>query len=279
MLKINIICSDNGWIYSKFISMFYRFSKHQIFVNSKEQCDVVHYLPYQEKLDNDRHPCTVYLSHQDQDEDRFIYAVQTADFSISMSRKYMCAAVSYGVGNIIQIVPGVDFQKFRLRTEKRLNKNKLIVGYIGKQFNAEERKNPKLLQKIVSLPFVDLKISGGLIKEHDLPQFYSSLDIIISPALNESGPMALIEGLAVGTPFLCFDGVGMANEFDEGVIKVPFADEEAFIKRLEEFWDNSEELKFRKYELMSKLREQVTCFTWEDFVVKHDKVWEELKGV
>ena len=282
ILKINIICSDSGWVYAKFISMFRKFSKHQIFVNSSETCDITHCLPYYEQSEKTRHPCSVWLSHQEQKKglhEKFIYAAQNSDLSISQSKKYMDIATGYGAKNIIQIVPGVDLSKLSLRsTERQSSKNKLIVGYVGRQYTSSDRKNPQLLKQIGILPFVELKISGGLIKEYDLPKFYSHCDIIISPSFIEGGAMCIIEGLAVGVPILCFDDVGMANEFEKGVLKVKYGDGEAFTQRLKEFWDNKEHLEYRKIEAMLSLRKQVERFSWENFVIKHDEAWLKLKN-
>jgi len=282
ILKINIICSDNGWIYAKFISMFRKFSKHQIFVNSSEVCDIAHCLPYYELSENIKRPCSVWLSHQEQKKilhEKFIYAAKNSDLSISQSKKYMDIAIGYGAKNIIQIVPGVDLIKFSLRsTERQSSKNKLIVGYVGRQYVSSDRKNPQLLKKIGSLPFIDLKISGGLIKEYDLPKFYSHCDIIISPSFIEGGAMCIIEGLAVGVPILCFGDVGMANEFEKGVLKAKYGDDDAFIKQLKEFWDIKKHLEYRKIEVMQSLRKQVEGFSWENFVIKHDEAWLKLKN-
>ena len=253
--------------------------KNQILSNSKEQCDVTYYLPCYDLPENPIRPCTTWLPHQETQQDlsdKFISAAQKVNVAISHSKKYMDALTAKGLTNVVQIVPGVDLQKFSLRASDRLQKDKLIVGYVGRQFSATERKNPKLLERISKLPFVEFKATGGRIREADLPRFYSSVDLVVSAATNEGGPMAIIEALAVGTPIMCFADVGMSNEFWKGVVRIPFADDDSFITSLETFWNTKEYLQYRKYETMKALRKQVELFSWEHFATEHDKIWEKL---
>ena len=166
-MKVNIICSDMGWVYEKFISQLRIYSKHQILLNSKEKCNVTFYLPYFELSSPIHHPCAVWLSHQEQRKDlydKFICAAKSADMGISHSKKYMDLLVSQGIKNVIQIVPGVDLQAFHVRSSVRPANSKLVVGYVGRQYTSSDRKNPKLLEKISKLLFVELKSTGGKIK-------------------------------------------------------------------------------------------------------------------
>jgi glycosyltransferase involved in cell wall biosynthesis len=277
-MKVNIICTDVGWIYSKFIDMFKKHSKHEILLNSKdENIAVTYYLPYYEAPKKVAHPSTAWFSHQEARKDlkaKFVSVAKAVDFSISHSKKYADLLKNqHGINNVVQIMPGIDFDKFKLRSQKRSSSDKLIVGYVGRHYTSSNRKNPRLLEKISKLPFVDLRITGGKIKEDNIPKFYESLDITISPATIEGGPMAIQESLTVGTPILCFENVGVANEFGVGVLKVPFGDEVAFIKKLTKFWKTKRYERYRDLELMQKLRAQVEDQTWKNFVEKHDEIW------
>ena len=53
----------------------------------------------------------------------------------------------YGINNLAQIMPGVDLDKFQLRSWDRKLHEKLVVGYIGRQYSSSNRKNPNLLKK------------------------------------------------------------------------------------------------------------------------------------
>jgi glycosyltransferase involved in cell wall biosynthesis len=280
MPKVNVICSDQGWIYSKFISMFRQYSKHQILLNSKDKCDVHFYLPYYELHDKPQRPCTAWFSHQEARKDlhnKFISAAKAVDFGTSHSKKYTdILRNTHGITNIKQILPGVDLHKFQLRSCVRPPRDKLVVGYVGRQYTSSNRKNPQLLNKISQLPFVELKVTGGKIKDDKLPAFYAGLDLVVSPALIEGGPLALQEGLAVGVPFLCFDGVGSSGEFSDGVFTAPYGDDALFLDAIRRIWEDEIYKDYWDLDRMKELRAQIKPFTWARFVKEHGKVWESV---
>ena len=281
-MRVNVVCTDVGWIYTKFIAMYRKYSRHQILLNKPDvPHQVTHYLPYYEMPKNPKHPSTAWMSHQEARPDlynKFVSVARSVDFAISHSRKYMeLLKNAHGIKNIKQVIPGVDAYKFQLRPTERPPSDKLIVGYIGRQYSSSDRKNPKLLNDIGKLPFVELKVTGGNIKEENIPKFYSGLDLVVSPATIEGGPMATQEALACGVPIMCYEDVGVANEFELGVIKIKYGDSKAFIEELERFWDDSEEyLGWREQATMQAMRKQVEEFTWQRFVEEHDKVWESI---
>jgi len=281
-MRVNIVCTDVGWIYSKFIAMYRKYSKHQILLNKPEvPHQVTHYLPYYEVPKNPEHPSTAWMSHQEARKDlhdKFIYAAQAVDFPISHSKKYMDVLKNaHGITNIKQIIPGVDLYKFKLRPVERKEHDKLIVGYVGRQYSSSARKNPKLLDRIGRMPNVELRVTGGNMKEENIPKFYASLDLVVSPATIEGGPMATQEALAVGVPVLCFENVGVASEFKWGVFKVKFGDEDEFIKQIKMFWDTEHYVDpCRDLDVMKTLRKQVENQTWQRFVEEHDRIWESL---
>jgi len=278
-MKINIVCSDKGWIYSQFLKALQTYSSNTILLNSKDSCDLTYCIPYYEWVNSIKHPYCAWMSHQEHRKDlydKFLDVGKSADVAISHSKKYADLLKNAGAQNVVQIVPGVDLSAYQLRGTHRAQSNKLIVGYIGRQYVSSNRKNPALIDKIRKLPFVELKVSGGKVKAKDLPQFYAQCDLIISPSFIEGGAMCLLEGLAVGVPVVCFEGVGMAQEFDAGVIKTPFADDTKYIERIYSFYKTEEYLQYREQDTMNKMREQVKDFTWENFSKKHDEVWGNI---
>ena len=88
--------------------------------------------------------------------------------------------------------------------------------------------------------------------------------------------MCITEGLACGKPILCYENVGVANEFEHGVLRVPFKNEAAFIRRIKDFWANKEYEDYRYAEKIQLLRSQVETHTWQNFVAGHDDCWESL---
>ncbi len=281
-MRINIVCTDVGWIYSKFIKMFRKYSKHEILLNKPDvPHQVTHYIPYYEVPKNLVHPCTSWHSHQELKDplrSKFVSSARVVDVAISHSKKYAdLLKKEYGVKNVQQIIPGVDLDAFKQRSTERLKSDKLVVGYIGRQYSSSNRKNPQLLDQIAKLPFVKLMVTGGNIDEKDIPEFYANLDLVVSPATIEGGPMCLQESLAVGTPIMCFEDVGVEKEFSAGVIKVVRDDNvNDFLSRIEVLWISKGYIQYRHAGIMNQMRSQVIHQTWERFVAQHDHVWGSL---
>jgi len=116
-MKVNIVCTDVGWIYSKFVEMFRKYSKHEIVLN--ESGDVTHYIPYYEVPKNPSMPCTAWMSHMEDRKDlkeKFIHAGQTVSMPISHSQKYAdLLQREYGVIWVKNVIPGVDLDMFKRR--------------------------------------------------------------------------------------------------------------------------------------------------------------------
>lgn len=281
MAVINIVCDEanNGWIYSQFIEQFKKYSDHQVLVNAKSGYNLVHYLPYYNVPEEPFHPATAWFSHMETSDPlktKFTSAAQMVDFAISHSKKYADLLLGLGMTNVKQIMPGVDFNKFKQRVVRKDQRNKLVVGYIGRQYTSTNRKNPGLLKAIGGLPFVELRSTGGKVPAEKMPAFYADLDIICQTSLIEGGSMSITEGLSVGVPIICYDGVGVANEFNTGVIKIPFNDERAFLAEINNIWVNKKHILFNTKECMTKMLEQVKPFTWKNFVKSHDEIWENI---
>lgn len=279
LMKINIICSDFGWIYEQFIEAFKKYSRHEIVVNATSDFDVVHYLPYYTCNKNSIHPSTAWFSHQEQKEPlrtKFLTTAKQVDFCFSHSKKYADYLQRMGIMNVQQIVPGIDLEAFKPNTEIYERHTPLKVGYVGRPYQSSNRKNPMLLERIAMTKGIEFKVTGGKLKAEEMPDFYRSVDLIVSPSTNEGGPMCIIEALACGKPVLCFDNVGQANEFNYGVFRVPDLREDLFLQRLEEFRDSRLVLPPPKNQAINKMRDQVLNFTQQNFVAAHDEVWDKL---
>lgn len=281
MATINIVCdeADSGWIYSKFIKEFVNHSCNKILVNAKTNFDIAHYLPYYNAPGTPHLLSTAWISHQEVREPlktKFISVAKSVNMAISHSKKYMDLLLSNDIIKTTQIMPGIDFDIFKQRSANRPGRNKLVVGYIGRQYASSNRKNQNLLSKISKLPFVEMRATNGKIPQNKMPHFYADLDIVCQTSIVEGGSMAITEGLAVGIPIICYDSVGVANEFDTGVIRVEFNNESMFISKLNEFWTNKMFLQYNDKQLMDKMYEQVKDFSWKNFVKKHDDVWRSI---
>jgi len=276
-MKINIVCSDVGWIYDQFINAFEKYSNHTILRNSKDKCDVTHYIPYYDVPASPLHPSTTWLSHRETGNplrDKFLSSAKSVDVAISHSQKYAKFLREQGLDNVMQIIPGVDLDKFKLRQPKGA-RGKLVAGYIGRQYTSSSRKNPSLLKKISKLNYVELRTTGGKLSLDQIPKFYAGLDVVVSPATVEGGPMAVQEALAVGVPIVCLKGVGVADEFKLGVLSAGSPKE--FMSVLKGMHKTKSHVThWAKPEIMEQMRAQVEKQTWKKFVHEHDKVWEMI---
>lgn len=282
-MKINIVCdeADEGWIYNQFIDQFKKYSKNKIVVNETnvDKYNVIYFLPYYTWYKTDK-PSTSWQSHQEKSgtlHSKFITIAKEVDCALSHSQKYATILRdNHNLTNVMSIIPGVDLEKFKLRSIKRSVKtDKLVVGYIGRQYTSSNRKNPKLLDKIGKLSFVEFRTTGGKLKLSDVPKFYRGLDLVISPAVIEGGPLAIQESLACGLPILCMENVGVANEFGEGVIKAKNNDD--FMVKLKQIYVEKDYInKWRSSSYMNALRKQVEKQTWEKFVYEHDCIWKMI---
>lgn len=281
-LTINIICDEAnaGWIYSEFIDKLMKYSRHNIIVNEKNKdrydvCYIIPYYNYNKQYDSKTSAC--WFSHQEPKNPlytRFINVAKSVNMAISHSKKYADILAGHGVQNIIQIMPGIDLDKFNICNTGRPENKKLIVGHVGR-FYATNRKNPSLLKKISKLPFVDFRATNGKLKSEQVPKFIQMCDIICNPSHYEGGPMSLNQALACGKYFLCMKDVGVANEFEHGIIQAN--DENDFIKKLKTIFDEKKYLStWRDMGEMKKMRSQVEQYTWKNFAEKHDKVFEQL---
>jgi len=282
-MRVNIICDDHGWVYDKFIFEFEKYSKYEIVRNAKYDFNIIHFLPYYtyDKKNVSNKLSTCWLSHQETKNPlraKFVEAAKGVTRGISHSKKYKMLLENIGVNNVDQIMPGVDLDRFIVIDDSRdlIDIPKLSVRFVGRMYSSSNRKNPNLLKRIAGLPFVNFESSDGNIKPVQMPAFYSSADLIVSPATVEGGPLAVQESLASGRPIICYEDVGVANEFDDGVIKVPFGDEDAFIGRIEKFWQKKQYKYYHQHATRLRMRSQVESFTWANFVAQHDAIWEGL---
>lgn len=281
-MKINVVCNDSGWIYDRFIEAFKKHSRHKIIRNSKRPADVTHYIPYYEvpKAAQLSSKTTAWFSHQEVTNkalhNKFLSAGTLVDCAISQSAKYMRVLQQNGAQWVEQVMPGVDLDQFTLDKAIYPDKEKMVVGYVGREYSSSNRKNPQLLSAIAKMPHIEFITTGGKLKLADIPNFYGKIDLLVSPALVEGGPMCIQESLAMGKPVLCYDDVGVANEFKMGVITVPFNNSNMFLRTINEIRLNKIYRTWYNDRMAQETRAQVEKYTWEKFVEAHDEIWEKL---
>lgn len=281
-MRVNIVCSEaeSGWIYSEFIKQLKKYSKHEILVNEmdEDKYDIIYWLPYYEVQKTNK-PSVCWLSHMEEKNplrDKFVQAARMVDVGFSHSKKYAnVLRNNYQCNNVFSTIPGVDIKKFRLRSGKRPDNNKMVVGHVGRRYSSSNRKNPTLIEKIGKLPFIKIRATDGKLKSNQIPKFIRECDIIIQPSLIEGGSMAVQESLACGVPIVVFENVGVADEFNEGVIKAK--NELDFVAKIKDLYLSKQYLTYwRKPEIMNKMRQQVEGQSWERWVRDQDKIFDMI---
>lgn len=277
--KINIIITGSDLSYSiiyiKFTEVFKRYSRYNIVINSIEEADLIHYLPYYNVPEQGiQYPSTAFLSHPAV-MPKFINSASLVNCAITMNKQYTELLIDAGIKDVKMIVPGIEMDIFKLRSPptNAIKKEKLIVGFTGRP-PIPDRKSPQILDAIEKLHFIDYRWPEGKLTEKEVAQFYSQLDVIVSPSMMEGGPMAIIEGLAVGVPTIYFNKVGLGDDFKIGTIGVPTKNKQAFIDRIISFYKDEEWLYWERKNIMYEMRNQIS--DWKYFVEKHDEVWSHV---
>jgi glycosyltransferase involved in cell wall biosynthesis len=150
---------------------------------------------------------------------------------------------------------GIDLEKFI---------PKVILGFIGKE-KTDNRKGQDLFELVRSLPFVELKVTGGALSPDEIPAFYQAIDYVFIPAVTEGGPLCFQEGLASGKEIIATD-VGMVHDFigNEGVHIFDRDNRQSLIHLLNDL-----------YAKKVRLRRLVESFSISYFVENHLRIFHD----
>lgn len=176
-----------------------------------------------------------------------------------MSRATLKLIDALGVSQSSCIMPGVDIDAFR---------PKIRIAVVGRTYHTG-RKGEALVRAVMDVPDIEWHFTGegwpGVaehIDEVDLPAFYQSMDYILVPALNEGGPMSVLEALASGVEVIASD-VGWVSDFPH----IPFENGDAASLR---------KVLMRLRDERMKLRASVEHVTWDRWASEHDKLFCKL---
>ncbi|MBN1577568.1 MAG: glycosyltransferase family 4 protein [Chitinispirillaceae bacterium] len=142
---------------------------------------------------------------------------------------------------------------------------KIRMGFVGKVKN-DNRKGQDFFDTVRSLPFVELRVTGGNLPADEIPSFYHDIDYVFIPSVAEGGPLCFQEGLASGKEILSTD-VGMVHDFvgKEGIHIFDRNNPQTLIDLLN-----------RLYEKRLKLRSVVEEYTIDFFVKRHLEIFGEM---
>jgi len=136
-----------------------------------------------------------------------------ANFGV-VSEFVYCASQILGVPRVPMVAPlGVNFSEFYMAIPKRLE----TVGYASSMSTKTygvEWKRGELAEAAAREAGLSFKIAGSTASQisfHEMPEFYRSVDAVLTTSLSESGPLTVTEAaaagrLVIGTPVGHFPG-------------------------------------------------------------------------
>ncbi|WP_161625676.1 glycosyltransferase [Sphingobium quisquiliarum] len=202
------------------------------------------------------------FTHREQDAtaaERFDQAARDIDIAISMSPMTDEIVRSLGVTDSICISPGVDLDLF---------KPLVRIGVVGRTYHTG-RKGEALVRAVMDVPGIEWHFTGAgwpgpaqHIAEDKLPDFYRSMDYVLVPAVNEGGPMSVLESLACGTPVIA-SNVGWVRDFPH----IPFEKGDAQSLRA---------VLTELVESKRSLANAIGHMTWDNWAEQHDALFQRL---
>jgi glycosyltransferase involved in cell wall biosynthesis len=196
-----------------------------------------------------------FFTHRD-DAHGFLDRARRLDHCVCMAGQYADWLRAQGVTAVTHLPMGFDAHRYAPR---------LVLGVVGRL--EHPRKGKPLVDRVRRLPFVDVLVTGGEVPEGSLRDWYQRLDYVLVPATAEGGPLALLEGLAMGKPVIAPAGVGLVPELSPtGWIHTYPAGDAAALERLV----------VERYEVKRQGAALVRGRTWDDWAAGHDRLFRRL---
>jgi glycosyltransferase involved in cell wall biosynthesis len=210
------------------------------------------------------------------------------DCIIAVSQHVKVSAIEFGFNkNKFSIIEnGIDFSEFRrnedskkrIFDELKIGDSKKLIGFVGR-YSLEKRPSDflqlasQLNQKFSDLHFVmagdgndkdnqellDLIEKNNLSKNisllgvrNDMPEIFSSLDVLVSTSVDEAFGLVLVEALACGCPCVSSSNRGAKATGDQFIKLAEVADIDGFCNQVSkilgnEIYQNSLSEQARKY--------------------------------
>lgn len=261
--RVHIVISDRGWILERLAKEITdRFSYITYDISPDPAAFIQYYMTYGCRGERVS-PIEIGLfTHREHDETaaaRFDTAVRELDHAVAMSGSTLQIVNALGAASSSCIMPGVDIDAFR---------PKLKIAVVGRTYHTG-RKGEGLVRAVMDVPDIEWHFTGEgwpgpaeHVPDADLPAFYRSMDYVLIPALNEGGPMSVLEALASGVEVIASD-VGWVTEFPH----IPFKRGDA---------DSLRQVLMELRERRMSLRSSVEHVTWERWARDHDKLFRKM---
>lgn len=262
-LSVHIVLSDEGWILERLArEIADRLPYVSYSLVPDPSAAIQYYVTYGCRKTRVSPIEMALFTHREEDAEagaRFDAAARDVDHAVSMSSGTAKLVKALGVTQHSCIMPGVDLDIFH---------PKLKVAVVGRTYHTG-RKGEALVSAVMDVPDIEWHFTGPgwpgpaiNVTDEDLPSFYRSMDYILVPALNEGGPMSVLEALASGVQVIA-STVGWVPDFPH----IPFAQGDAASLR--------KVLMDLRAERM-KLRASVVHMTWDNWAAQHDDLFRKL---
>jgi glycosyltransferase involved in cell wall biosynthesis len=259
---VHITLSDKGWILEKLAQEIVR---RLDYVSVSTQVDskapIQYYMTYGRYEKRVSSVEVMLFTHLEEDANvaaHFFEAAHHCEAAVAMSTATAEILSKAGISSHL-ILPGVDFEKF---------KPKIKIAVVGRTYHTG-RKGEAIVNAVQDIEDIEWFFTGDgwpgpalHLPENELPGFYRSVDYVLVPALNEGGPMCVLEALACGTPIIGPD-VGWVSNFPH--ISFERGD--------------SASLRSVLLSLLNKKRQicsSVVDMTWENWAEGHDGLFKKL---
>lgn len=265
-ISVHIVTSDNGWILERLAREISGRLPYVTYGTAPDSTALIQYYMTYGCRDRRVSPIEIALfTHREEDATaaaRFDAAAQDVDHAVAMSSTTLQIVNALGVSSSSCIMPGVDIEAFR---------PKLKIAVVGRTYHTG-RKGEALVRAVMDVPDIEWHFTGAgwpgpaeHVPDADLPAFYRSMDYILVPALNEGGPMSVLEALASGVEVIA-SAVGWVPDFPH----IPFKRGDAASLR---------EVLMRLRDERLKRRSSVEHITWDRWASEHDALFRRLASL
>lgn len=259
---VHIALSDSGWILERLArEVESRMPEVSFGPEEDRRAPIQYYVTYGRRVQRVSPVEVMLFTHLEQDPTaaaRFHAAANDCEAAVAMSRATADILAKSGVRSHL-ISPGVDLDRFRPR---------LKIAVVGRTYHTG-RKGEALVNAVMDIPDIDWHFTGAgwpgaasPVPESELPELYRSADYVLVPALNEGGPMCVLESLACGTPVIGAD-VGWVPDFPH--IAFEKGNAESLRRVLEGLIDDKR-----------RLASSVKDMTWDRWAQEHDRLFHAL---
>lgn len=192
------------------------------------------------------------------------------------------------INNPEQVInDGVDLNLYIPKNLQRFeNINELVIGWVGNSefTDSDMDSDLKGLNTIIIPAIEELKNEGykvvlktadrknGMIKQQDMPEYYSSIDVYVCASKTEGTPLPVLESMACGVPVISTD-VGIVREcFGEKQFNYILSErsKDSLKEKIKELYNDKSKL----MELSKENLKQIKNWSWEN-IAKQYKVFFE----